>query len=535
MSVRIEPVPLTAPGLAGAYVDDYPRVGAFYLADAPNDLDSYREVAERIRAAYPASRWEALSHFVPALEGRPRERLGALIEGRGLFVATGQQAGLFVSPLYTLYKAFTAQRMSQQLEEHLEVPVMPLFSTASEDHDWAEVSHAHVIDLDNRLRRLSVQAPHAAEEGGPTPSVERILLGEDVEHALDSLAQATPDSEFKAGILEPLRDAYRPGRGLAEAFEAALGHLLRRYAFLLVRTAHLYVKRENRELLWSEWEQRAESEARLLERSQAISQAGFDPQVGVATGATNLFLEGKLGRDRVLYEGDTGRLRRSAEVLRGEDLRSILHSTPERLSPGALLRPVAEARAFPVVAHVVGPGEIAYLAQSQVLFALHEVPAPVVVPRAAFRMIEPKVARVLDKYGIRPDELAGDATRAINRLLDQRTPPELQESLARLRSDVAAALDRVEAAALGFDPGAQSLLGSGQRAIHSSIDGLESRLQARLREKGQIVRGQLEKAAVNLYPGGKPQERMLSPYPFLVRYGEGLLDEIYQKVVTPLD
>jgi len=49
------------------------------------------------------------------------------------------------------------------------------------------------------------------------------------------------------------------------------------------------------------------------------------------------------------------------------------------------------------------------------------------------------------------------------------------------------------------------------------------------------MQGQLEKAAVNLYPGGKPQERVLTVYPFLVRYGEGLLDEISAKVVTPLD
>ncbi|NIR44036.1 MAG: bacillithiol biosynthesis BshC, partial [Gemmatimonadetes bacterium] len=69
--------------------------------------------------------------------------------------------------------------------------------------------------------------------------------------------------------------------------------------------------------------------------------------------------------------------------------------------------------------------EIAYLAQSQVLFELHDVPAPVVVPRAGFRLIEPKVAKVLEKYGIGPDELAGDTATAIARLVDEHTPPEL--------------------------------------------------------------------------------------------------------------
>jgi bacillithiol biosynthesis cysteine-adding enzyme BshC len=535
MSLSIERIPLQGPELARTYIEDYPRVDSFYLAGDPGTIGSYRDLAEQIRAAYPDSRWEALSRLLPELEGGSKEQLQRLIEGRGLFVATGQQAGLFVSPLFTLYKTFTTARLAAQLQEKLELPVMPLFSVASEDHDWAEVDHTHVIDLENRLARLAVGPPQAEGEGGPTPPVELIELGPHVEQALDNLAQLTPESEFKASVLEPLRDAYRPGRGVAEAFQTALGHLLRRHSFLLSRTAHPYVKSETREILWAEWERRSESGARLLRRSEEISEAGFEPQVGVAAGTTQLFLEAEHGRDRILHDGDGAYLRRSGERLGEDELRAILDKTPERVSPGALLRPVTEARAFPVVAYVGGPAEIAYLAQSQVLFELLAIPAPVVVPRAAFSIIESKVTRVLEKYEIGADDLAGDAATAIRRLLNERTPPELQDTLQALRRSVETALDDVETAALAFDPGARSAVDSGKKAVSGSIRSLESRLQARVREKHEVMKGQLEKAAVNLYPGGKPQERVLNVYPYLVRYGEGLLEDILAKVVTPLD
>jgi bacillithiol biosynthesis cysteine-adding enzyme BshC len=535
MSLSIERIPLQGPALARAYIDDYPRVESFYLAGDPGTIDSYRGVAERIRAGYPESRWEALSSLLPELDGSSKDRLQKIIEGRGLFVATGQQAGLFVSPLFTLYKAFTAARLAEQLEEQLGTPVMPLFSVASEDHDWAEVNHTHLIDLENRLARLSVAAAHEAEEGGPTPPVESIELRSDIEQALDDLVQLTPETEFKANVLEPLRDAYRPGSSMAEAFQAALGHLLNRHSFLLSRTAHPYVKGETREVLWADWERRAETAEALLQHSKAISDAGFEPQVSVAEGTTQLFLEAGLGRDRILHEGQGAYLRRSGERFDGEQLRTILEETPERVSPGALLRPVTEARAFPMVAYVGGAGEISYLAQSQVLFGLHEIPAPVVVPRAAFQIIESKIARVLEKYDIRPDELAGDAATAVTRLLNERIPPELQESLEALRRSVDSALDEVENAALAFDPGARSAVDTGKKAVSGSIRSLESRLQARVREKHEVMKGQLEKAAVNLYPGGKLQERVLNVFPYLVRYGEGLLDDIFAKVVTPLD
>jgi bacillithiol biosynthesis cysteine-adding enzyme BshC len=413
---------------------------------------------------------------------------------------------------------------------------MPLFSIASEDHDWAEVDHANIIDTENRLVRLSLNSPMGgADPEGPTPSIERIQLGPDIEDALGILVQGTPNSEFKVDTLDPLRAAYRPGRGLAEAFRAALGHLLRRYRFLLVPTAHPHVKRETRGIMWQEWQKRHESEALLQRRADELVAGGFRPQVSIAPGATNLFVEGRLGRDRLLYEDGGGRLRRSSEAVSEAELRRWLEETPERVSPGALLRPVTEAGAFPVLAYVGGPGEIAYLAQSQVLFDLHDIPAPVVVPRNAFRLIESKVARVLDKYGLDAGRFSGDSRAAINRLLDEQTPSELQEALAQLRRSVTDRLKALEAAALEFDPGSRSALGSGASAVFDGISVLETKLQARVREKNQVMQQQLEKAAVNLYPDGRPQERVLSPYPFLVRYGEKLVDELYDATVTPLE
>ncbi len=196
---------------------------------------------------------------------------------------------------------------------------------------------------------------------------------------------------------------------------------------------------------------------------------------------------------------------------------------------------MAEANAFPVIAYVAGPSEIAYLAQSQVLFEMHGVPAPVVVPRAAFQLVEPKVARVLDRLGVQPEELKGDRATAIRRLLNQRTPADLQESLERLRRAVGEALSDVEGAAVNFDPGARSAVGSGKKAVYDGIEALEAKLQAKVRERNAVLEQQLEKVAVNLFPEGVRQERALTAYPYLIRYGESLLDRLYAKVATPLD
>jgi bacillithiol biosynthesis cysteine-adding enzyme BshC len=532
MNITVERIPLGGSPLARAFIQNFDSVAQFYSSAAPTKLDSYRLTLEKIRDIREPSDWQGLEAANDSDDPNVRERLNQVIEGQGAFVATGQQAGLFVSPFYTLYKALTAARLASQLQEALSVPVMPMFTVASEDHDWIEVNHTHVVNVENKLVRIAVDGPSSEEAA--SPPVEQILLGKDVEAALGLLSQSTADSEFKASVLHPLQEAYKAGRPMAHAFQQALGSTLRRFGFLISRTAHPFVKQRTRDLLWAEWERREEADSALLQRAAELEAAGYQTQVGVTAGTTNLFVEGEQGRDRLVYEGDIGRLRRSGNVIKGVELRQILDTRPERVSPGALLRPVTEARAFPVVAYVGGPAEIAYLAQSQVLFQLHDVPAPVVVPRAAFRLIEPKVSRVLEKYELSADDLAGDSASTIGRIVKAQVPPELRESLDALREAVNASLEDVRAAAIAFDPGAKSATDSGSRAVLGGINDLESRLQTRVKEKNQVMQQQLEKVAVNLYPNGKPQERVLNPYPYLIRYGDSLLDAIYEDVVTPL-
>jgi bacillithiol synthase len=57
-----------------------------------------------------------------------------------------------------------------------------------------------------------------------------------------------------------------------------------------------------------------------------------------------------------------------------------LAATPEALSPSALLRPVMQDYLLPTAAYVGGPAELAYLAQSQVLYQALLGRMPVAAP-----------------------------------------------------------------------------------------------------------------------------------------------------------
>src|SRR6185295_1814847 len=72
-------------------------------------------------------------------------------------VVSGQQAGLFTGPLYTIYKALAAVKLAGCLTQR-HTKAVPVFWIASEDHDFAEVAKAEFINRECRLDKVEVPA-----------------------------------------------------------------------------------------------------------------------------------------------------------------------------------------------------------------------------------------------------------------------------------------------------------------------------------------------------------------------------------------
>jgi uncharacterized protein YllA (UPF0747 family) len=65
-------------------------------------------------------------------------------------VVTGQQAGLFTGPLYTIYKALSAVKLTECLRGR-GFKAVPVFWIATEDHDFEEVSKTLIIEQKRRI------------------------------------------------------------------------------------------------------------------------------------------------------------------------------------------------------------------------------------------------------------------------------------------------------------------------------------------------------------------------------------------------
>ena len=218
MSLDIRVRPLPGGGLIRHYLAGDPVLAPFF-AGSPFDPAAFRRKAEEVRARFDTPALEAMAGAVHPLGDGAREKLGRVARGDGFVVTTGQQPGLFGGPLYTVSKALTAIALARRLEAILEAPVLALFWVASDDHDWEEANHVHVLDPANTLHRLAL-------EGDPdsTRSMGRRPLESGAEKPLDELAQMLPPSEFTPHVIKRLRDAYASGT-VARAFRGVLADL----------------------------------------------------------------------------------------------------------------------------------------------------------------------------------------------------------------------------------------------------------------------------------------------------------------------
>lgn len=472
-------------------------------------------------------------HFDPALADAiihtpARDAAVARLREPGAFViTTGQQPGLFIGPLYTLYKAVSTAALARVLERQWQRPVVPVFWVAGDDHDFAEASQASWISGEGTL--VTAALPQRPPEAPLTP-MYRQPLGAEVEHALESLAVALPASEFREATLTWLRRHYQPGATVAGSFGGALAELLAPMGVTVLDSTHLTVKRAAARHLVRALGLARELDRDLEHRAAELRMAGADPSVPVGDRATLVMLEGAQGRDRLVIDDGGFITRRGRERFDWAALQNIAATEPQRLSPNVLLRPVVESALLPTVAYLAGPGELSYLGLTTPVYQRMRIPRQLVLPRWSGILVEPRVERVLQKFGIELDDLLEPAGALEAKLVRSQLPEDAVHAVEVLRAALETGYEALGRSATEIDPTlARPVLGAKNQGL-SGVRDIERKLLQHLKRRQEIELGQIAKARGMVLPDNKPQERVLTVAPFLARYGPSLLIELRETI-----
>ena len=497
--VRLDTLPRNT-ALFLDFLNRFDKVAAFY-EHRPFQWEEFPRAAAAID--YPVERRRALVEALRAQNGAGAS-IELLAQPETVVVATGQQVGLFSGPAYTVYKALTAARLAARLREQ-GIPAVAVFWLATEDHDFDEVNHCWVFGADQAPVRLEA----GAEAGGRRPVGSIGVPAPPVAE----LRAALSELPFAEQVVDWVADSYAPGRTLGEAFQGLLQKVLASQGLLFLDPLRAEIRQMAAPILYQAGKATAELNASLLERGRQLKAAGYHEQVRVEA-QKPLFFRLENGRRMAVREGQ---------------IEAALEA-PEQLSPNALLRPVVADYLMPTVANVVGPAEVAYLAQSQVLHRALLGRSPVIVPRNGFTILDARAARMVKKFALTLGDLllSGDAlSEKLGRAL---TPRVVSRTLGRSQMNAEEALDRVVEILARFDPTLGSAAEKSRSKILSQFSKLERKVSRETVRRDERASRDAVRLANLVYPRKHLQERFYSILPFLARHGPELIDGLYENV-----
>jgi bacillithiol biosynthesis cysteine-adding enzyme BshC len=425
-------------------------------------------------------------------------------------VLTGQQPGLLLGPMLTLVKAMTAIKIAAAHDRE-DRPIVPVFWVASQDHDINEIDHAHLLGMDEQLLQLKLDWPNGTPSGqlawndAWTSEIDAALA------SLDAPAQYAHDTR------QFVRDTYAGAASVGDAFARLLSATLGDDGLVVADAsdpplARCFVPTVKRALAGA-----LDDSASINTAGELLKRQGFEPQLGRADGATNLFLVRPDGARELLRSDGTHYWtgERPDERMELAELEQVLDANPNAVTPAAGLRPVVQDATFPTAVTVLGPGELRYIAQLRGVYERLDVPMPLMHARATLTLLEPPVVRILGRYGLTASAFQTDPDGAAETMALGSNRQAFDHAKAALERDMQALLEAVKP----IDSTLAGPVGKADDVLRRTLERLEAKTaQAKLARDATVAR-HVARLNAHLRPAGVPQERLLSPVSFFMKFG----------------
>ena len=451
--------------------------------------------------------------------------LESLRQGAGV-VVTGQQVGLFGGPLFTPFKAATAIARARQATAAGR-PHAAIFWLASEDHDFAEINHV-TFPARRELRELVYPAnSSSARPVGP------IVLDESIGPLIDQAWELLGSSD----AMDALAESYKPGRTFAQAFADFYGKVFAAQGLLLLDASGRDFHRMGAPVLRAALGRADEFHSALVERNRELEGAGYHAQVAVAPQSSLLFLidantqaRMSLKRQAPSASEPLGLWQAGRQKYSTDELLGILDTEPERISPSALLRPVFQDLLLSTSLTIGGPAEVAYFAQSAVLFERTLERMTPLQARFSATLIEPAIGELLRKHELTPERVFSETRESLGQLLAARAiPVDGKRKLANAGN----ALDGELEVLLGWMRSIDDGMGRSAETAAGKMRYQMNRLRRlaanfQLQREASLAR-HAETISQALYPEGGLQERLHGAAYYFARHGFELAEEFVDR------
>lgn len=455
------------------------------------------------------------------------ENINLLRENDCVAVVTGQQAGLFSGPLYTIYKALSAIKLSECLRGR-GFKVVPVFWIASEDHDFDEVSNAFQINKKGIVEEFKNNPKREAEN----IPVGFIKLDDSIKETIEKLFDELPQTEFTNELKTSIEEIWKSGESFSDAFILTLTKIFDKYGLIMLDPLDEKLKKIAAPIYVEAIKKSGEIVKALIKRSEELVENGFHAQVLVTEDYFPLFWQAKDKTRNALKKSKNGtfKIKDDSREFTVENLAEIAESDPQRFSPTVVLRAAVQDYILPTVCYFGGGAEVAYFAQSGEVYRILNRPRTPIFHRQSFTVLESKHRRTMEKYELNFKELLRGKEGNLPDIVEKFLNPEMTEIFSDAEEKINFELNRLNQNLTEIEPTLAQSLATRRRKIAYHIENVRNKFHKAQVEKDETINRRIETLFEEVLPHKALQERTINVLTFLNLYGFYFIDWIYDAI-----
>lgn len=441
-------------------------------------------------------------------------------------VIGGQQAGILTGPLYTINKVLSIILLAKQKEAELNVPVVPVFWIAGEDHDYQEVNHVF-IEKNNKIEKKIYP-----EKILDKRMVSNIQFNQELcKNWVEEIVQSFGETAYTKDLLQLLEEAIDKSKSFVDFFAFIIMHIFKDTGLLLIDSGDEKLRKLEKEFFLNQINNFEEITNRVKLQQEMLQANGFSNTIDISSKAVNLFYYDEQHHDRVLLEYDsTQKLFIGKEgyiQLTKEQILEIASEFPEKLSNNVVTRPIMQEWLFPTLAFIAGPGEIAYWAELKQAFELFKLKMPPIVPRINITFLDRSIETDMNELSLDLLETLTNGTeKEKRRYIQSLKDDELEMLFEKTKQDILRNYKQIEFYLQKKDRGIVPLLKKNKERLIKEIMFMEDKLENSTRIKHEVVINKYDRVENALWPAGSPQERVLNGLYFINQYGPNLINDM---------
>ncbi|PLR84110.1 bacillithiol biosynthesis cysteine-adding enzyme BshC [Bacillus canaveralius] len=469
-----------------------------------------------------------ISAFMAAFPGSTaiNKSIEKLRQENSVVIMGGQQAGILTGPLYTIHKIISIISFAKQKERELNIPVVPVFWIAGEDHDFQEVNHVYVCE------KKRIEKWNYPERILEKKMVSDIQIDEEIcKRWIEEVIESYGETEHTSKLLQFTGQLLKKNLNFVDFFSAIILELFKEYGLLIVDSGNRDLRMLEKEILIRQIKDHQQITNAVHFQQQQLVAAGYNKTIEIAEHAANLFYYDSTVNERILLE-----FRPEAQLFIGKngrvsfteaELIELANEFPEKLSNNVVTRPLTQEWLFPTLSFIGGPGEIAYWAELTKVFEHFQMKVPPIVPRLNMTILDRSLETDLTDLEISVAEALTKGVEAAKyHFLNSIKDDELERLFSETRQQLNDKYQLIQNVVKQKYAGLLPLLEKNEKVVQSQIDFMADKLDLEIRLRHANTLNKLARIETALKPLGLPQERVWNIFYYLNKYGLDFVNEL---------